>query len=120
MPPWMPRVEFWWWSRLEYRFRSWFAAQQANRDAGVAVLYLALSVDSCFWQASRRFSAGSSALVPILLLLPMLLVCCGILLLQVCFYICPWPVFPTTPTSCFVVRMDKHVPWVQRYPHCCL
>lgn len=72
-----------WWSRYDRRFRNWYAAQQARRDAGVAVLYLALAAYCTFWQAYKRISAGGSVLVPILLLLPMLLICCGVLVLQV-------------------------------------
>lgn len=58
--------------------------QQTRRDTGVAVLHLALALDCCFWQAFERFSAERSLLVPLLLLLPILLICCGILVLQVC------------------------------------
>ena len=72
-----------WLDRSEHRFRTWFAAQQARRDAALAVLYLTLAADCCIWQASKRLHAGSTALQPILSMLPMLLICAGILVLQV-------------------------------------
>lgn len=58
-------------------------AQQAQRDAAVAALYIALALDHCVRDISLRAAVGQSMLVPVLALLPSLLLCCGVIFLQV-------------------------------------
>lgn len=68
--------------RQKSHFQVWFVAQQAQRDAAVAALYIALALDHCMRDISLRAAVGQSMLVPVLTLVPSLLLCSGVMFLQ--------------------------------------